>query len=98
MKGLSHPEGRSTQVCTGSAIFAKGVSKSVQVLCNGIEAVMVGKLLSRTRVPNTTRGMVFGARDLKYWVLGPSGIGSYKGPSKKSQPQNQGRSKTLKRY
>ena len=27
-----------------------------------------------TLVPNTIQSMVFGARDLKYWVLGPSGI------------------------
>ena len=28
----------------------------------------------RTLVPNTNKGMVFGTRNLKYWVLGPSGI------------------------
>ena len=28
---------------------------------------------SLTLVPNTIKSMVFGARDLKYWVLGPSG-------------------------
>ena len=28
----------------------------------------------RTLVPNTIKGMVFGTRDLKYWVLGPSGL------------------------
>ena len=29
---------------------------------------------SRTLVPNTMKSMVFGARDLKYWVLAPSGV------------------------
>ena len=28
----------------------------------------------RTLVPNTSKGMVFRTRDLKYWVLGPSEI------------------------
>ena len=27
-------------------------------------------------VPNTIKGMVFGAKVLKYWVLGPSGRGA----------------------
>ena len=27
----------------------------------------------RTLVPNTIKTMVFGTRDLNYWVLGPSG-------------------------
>ena len=31
---------------------------------------------SRTLVPKTMKGMVFGTRDLKYWVLGPSGLHS----------------------
>ena len=26
----------------------------------------------RTLVPNTIKGVFFGTRDLKYWVLGPS--------------------------
>ena len=30
----------------------------------------------RILVPNTIESMVFGTRDLKYWVLGPSGLGS----------------------
>ena len=29
-----------------------------------------------TLVPNTIKGMVFGTRDLKHWVLGPSGYGT----------------------
>ena len=29
---------------------------------------------SRTLVPNTFKGMVFGTRVLKYWLLGPSGF------------------------
>ena len=29
---------------------------------------------SRAPVPKTSKGMVFGTRDLKCWVLGPSGI------------------------
>ena len=28
----------------------------------------------RTLVPNTIKSMVFGTRDLKYWVFGPSGV------------------------
>ena len=30
---------------------------------------------SRTLVPNTIQGIVFGTRVLKYWVRGPSGFG-----------------------
>ena len=34
----------------------------------------------RSLVPNTIKSMVFGTRNLKYWVLGPSGLhrGSFK--------------------
>ena len=32
---------------------------------------------SRSLVPDTTKGMVFGTRNLKCWVLGPSGIGAF---------------------
>ena len=32
-----------------------------------------GKICLRLLIPKTTKGVVFGTRDLKYWVLGPSG-------------------------
>ena len=31
----------------------------------------------RTLIPKIIKSMVFGARNLKYWILGPSGL-SYK--------------------
>ena len=37
--------------------------------CSGVPSSQY----SRTLVPNTIKGMVFGIRNLKYWVLGPSG-------------------------
>ena len=58
-------------------------TKSMVVVVEAIQAVLVqdkganrggpsAQYLS-TLVPNTSKGMVLGIRDLKYWVLGPSG-------------------------
>ena len=35
---------------------------------------------------NPYKGMVFGTRNFKYWVLGPSGLGAMRGPKGDIRP------------
>ena len=37
-------------------------------------APCLGPQYVRSLVPNTMKSMAFGTRNLKYWVLGPSGL------------------------
>ena len=44
----------------------------------------------RTLVPKTIKGMVFGARVLKSWVLGPSGVVTWESSEQFDKPGSEG--------
>ena len=46
----------------------------------------------RPLVPNTIKGLFFGTRVLKYWVLGPSGFGMPQSPTAMNSAAFTGRS------